>query len=280
MGRYRTAIDETRIAAMLKAGYGQGNGVNYRPWLEVTQVPSRGLVCRVRGHTTGRIHHLLSQLETTYWYPLDWDEHVVDIREQFPLLPIADTQRIARTLGYRHPIHPKSHCPIVMTTDFLLTLHQNGVEYEVARAIKPSRELQSPRVCEKLAIERRYWQERNIDWGIVTEHELDPVFAHNLQLVASYWDITDRVALPPDHFQDIATYLTEAVTIKVVPLTICTAHADTLFVCASGTCLTVAYHLLAHRHWPIDWHHPLHPQRPLVLIRSYKQSRDNQGGHS
>ncbi len=122
MGRYRTRIDMDRLPQMLKAGYGQGIGLGYRPWIEVMHLPSRGLVCRVRGLTTGRVHHLLSQMETMYWYALDWAPSVVDIREQFPLLPIEDTLRIAERLGYRHPRHPQTRRPIVMTTDFLVTI--------------------------------------------------------------------------------------------------------------------------------------------------------------
>ncbi len=57
-----------------------------------------------------------------YWYALDWAPSVVDIREQFPLLPIEDTLRIAERLGYRHPRHPQTRRPIVMTTDFLVTI--------------------------------------------------------------------------------------------------------------------------------------------------------------
>lgn len=198
MGRYRTRVDMDRLPQMLKAGYGQGTGSQYRPWIEVMHLPSRGLVCRVGGLTTGRVHHLLSQMETRYWYALDFAPSVVDIREQFPLLPIEDTLRIAERLGYRHPRHPQTRRPIVMTTDFLVTIRLHGQEHDEARSVKPSSELGNRRVCEKLAIEHGYWQERGIDWGLVTEQELSPTLARNLALIAPYWDIHDRLPLAPD----------------------------------------------------------------------------------
>lgn len=237
-------------------------------------LPSRGLVCRIRGLTTGRVHHLLSQLETTYWYALDWASSVVDIREQFPLLPIEDTLRIADRLGYRHPRHPQTRRPIVMTTDFLVTVHRHGQEHDEARAVKPSSELSNGRVCEKLDIERWYWQERGIDWGLVTEQELSPTLARNLALIAPYWDIHDRLPLPPDDIAQAATALTRLVTSYPGSLASLATQGDRQCGYASGTCLTIAYHLLARKQWVADLLQPLHPDRPLILLRSPAEVAD------
>jgi len=231
----------------------------------------------VRGLTTGRVHHLLSQLETTYWYALDFAPSVVDIREQFPLLPIEDTLRIAERLGYRHPRHPQTRRPIVMTTDFLVTVRRYGQEHDEARAVKPSSELSNGRVCEKLAIERWYWQERGIDWGIVTEKELSPALARNLALLAPYWDIHDRHPLAPDQIAQVATVLTRLVTscqASLPSLAELSAQGDAQFGYASGTCLTIAYHLLARKQWVVDLLQPLHPDHPLILLRSPAKAAD------
>jgi hypothetical protein len=61
-------------------------------------VPSLGQSHRLRGMTTGRIHHLLSDIECSLFYLLDWNDAVVDIREQFPLDRSA-TRRIAKEIG-------------------------------------------------------------------------------------------------------------------------------------------------------------------------------------
>ena len=264
MGRYRANIDMDRLPQMLKAGYGQGTGSQYRPWIEVIHLPSRGLVCRVRGLTTGRVHHLLSQLETTYWYALDWAPSVVDIREQFPLLPIEDTLRIAERLCYRHPRHPQTRRPIVMTTDFLVTIRLHGQEHDEARAVKPSSELSKERICEKLDIERWYWQERGIDWGLVTEQELSPTLARNLALIAPYWDIQDRLPLAPNQVAQVATVLRRLVTSCHGSLVSLATLGDRQCGYAPGTCLTIAYHLLARKQWVVDLLQPLHPDRPVL----------------
>ena len=59
-----------------------------------------------------------------------------------------------------------------MTTDFLITITNSGGTTHVARTIKPSKELENERTIEKFEIERSYWEERGIDWGIITEKEI------------------------------------------------------------------------------------------------------------
>lgn len=55
---------------------------------------------------------------------MEWSEQVIDIREQFPLLPLDKTLYIAQKLGIKHPTDPKNKLPIIMTTDMLLTIKQ------------------------------------------------------------------------------------------------------------------------------------------------------------
>jgi len=82
------------IEKRLKEGRGQGKGGNYNPWLHIQDVASQGLVTRIKGRKTGRVHHLLSKFETEYFYALEWSDVVTDIREQYPLLPLKETLEI------------------------------------------------------------------------------------------------------------------------------------------------------------------------------------------
>jgi len=43
-------------------------------------------------------------LEAKYFYLLEWADDVVDIREQFPLLPVSDTELIADEFGFKHTV--------------------------------------------------------------------------------------------------------------------------------------------------------------------------------
>ena len=102
-----------------------------------------------------------------------------------------ETIVIADELGIKHPTDPKTNEPIVMTTDFLLTLDKGQGVFEVARTIKMKDELLKERVLEKFEIEREYWQRRDIDWCIVTEEEIPKTMARNISYIHDYYDIRD-----------------------------------------------------------------------------------------
>ncbi len=140
MAKRNRSNSPDRNEARLKDGRGQGRGVNYKPWLRIQDVPSRGLASRVRCWKTDREHHLMSNLETGYFYILEWSQSITDIREQYPLLPLEETQEIAEQCGFAHPTDPATKQHVVMTTDFLINLKCENCEIEHARAIKPAPE--------------------------------------------------------------------------------------------------------------------------------------------
>lgn len=177
------------IEKMLKEGYGSGVGKEYKPWIKIQDVPSLGRVTRVKGMKTNRQHELLSDMERNYFYILEFSDKVIDIREQYPLLPIEDTILIAEELGIKHPKNPETGENIVMTTDFLITIGTEDGSKELARTVKAKDDLLNKRIIEKFEIERVFWQRRNIDWGIVTEQEINKVLAHNISFTQAYKDI-------------------------------------------------------------------------------------------
>ena len=161
MAKHRAAWNCRRYHKLVNEGRGLGTGSDYKPWITIHDLASKGVVSRVLGRTTGRIHHLLSKNETAFFYILDASEKAIDIREQFPV----------------------SKYPYVMTTDFVITTPQGNV----ARSVKLSSELEKTRVQEKLEIERAYWEKRDIEWRIVTEKEIDYQKARNLEWVYRSW---------------------------------------------------------------------------------------------
>ncbi|ACC76033.1 heteromeric transposase endonuclease subunit TnsA [Paraburkholderia phymatum] len=180
--RFKTQHDIDRYVAQ---GYGQGVGADYKPWLRVQDVPSRGRSRKVHGLKTGRVHHVLSDLEYAYLVALEFSERVTDIREQFPLLPLAPAQDFARQRGIRYPLYAQTTVPFVMTTDFVVTVRaDDGSVCEFARTVRYSDELASGRqllrTLEKLELERTWWLHREVDWQIVTEQSVEPATARNL----------------------------------------------------------------------------------------------------
>lgn len=76
---------EKKIAERQKAGYGEGSGSAYIPWLEVFDLSSTGRSRRVWSSKTGRAHHLFSDVEHDIFIAAEWSRSVIDIREQYPL---------------------------------------------------------------------------------------------------------------------------------------------------------------------------------------------------
>lgn len=265
MTRGWSTYDERTIARLKAEGRGAGLGSAYKPWLTVRDTSSHGLSTRAKGWKTERTHHVLSNHELRYLYCLEWSPVVTDIREQFPL-PQEDTLRIAERLGIPHPCHITTKHPVVMTTDFLITCARQGASSEEARTVKPSTELASRRVLEKLEIERVYWTEQGVSWGIVTELDYSLALAQNVELVHEPRRYSSYMPLTPEELDDVATLLTEDVTHHTaVPLRRITSHCDRTLGLEPGASLTVAYYLIATRQWLVDMYTPIHPVQPLLV---------------
>lgn len=264
MAKRSRKTHEQTLHRRLREGRGQGNGAAYKPWLTVQDVASVGLSHRIRGWTTGRVHHLLSNLERDVFYVLDWSEAVLDIREQYPLLPLTETEALAQQLGVRHPRSPRTQSLIVMTTDFLVDVRVGNVTIQQARSVKPAEHLKRPRILEKLEIERRYWQARGVDWGVVTEYEIPKPETDNLRLLHAYQRLDDR--LPENvNCASIAQFLLD--TKCPQRLDELTRSGDSQLQLAAGTTLTVLYHLLATRQFPFRLSESLTEQSLLPLAR-------------
>ena len=185
MAKCRRMWNNTAYNKYIREGRGQGIGADYKPWINIQDFPSTGMVSRVSGTTTGRIHHLMSNLELSLFYLLDWSDDVKDIREQYPLVDINQAIDIAEKADIRYPYDPKSGFPYVLTSDFCIETKQDTMVISV----KSSSELGKPRVREKLEIERRYWTMRGVQWNIMTEKEINRTKSSNIEWLSQAKDL-------------------------------------------------------------------------------------------
>lgn len=88
-------------------------------------------------------------------------------------------QAIAFDMGIEYPKDKETKFPFVLTTDFMITIRNGDRIIDIARTIKPSKELEN-QSHRKFEIERRYWAAKGLDWGIVTEKEIPTVLAKML----------------------------------------------------------------------------------------------------
>jgi hypothetical protein len=247
-----------------KQGRGLGNGKNYKPELLIQDVASIGLATRDRGWKTGRVHHFMSQLEWFFFYSLEWSRNVLDIREQFPLSP-EETLAIAKRLGIRHPADPRTKEPIVMTTDFVVTVGNPTHNTIVARTIKYESKLSSRRVMEKFEIERVYWTSRHVDWGIVTERDISREFADNVQWIHFHRNLASLAPATGETVRKVEAYLAPKLFSNSTPLRILTDECDQILMLEQGTSLAVVRHLLANRRLEIDMKTRIQPEKILLL---------------
>lgn len=72
---------EAQYRKWIKEGRGTGEYQDYKPWLTVYDAPSDGRVHRVFGYKSKRTHHLLSDLELSMFYLLEWWEDELQVKE-------------------------------------------------------------------------------------------------------------------------------------------------------------------------------------------------------
>jgi hypothetical protein len=270
MPRPQPLTTEQRIENRIKNGYGSGVGADYRPWLVVQDFSSLGRVHRMMGWKHRRVYHLFSDLERNVFLHYLYPYSIIDIREQFPLLPVEETVEIAREIDVRHPIDPRTKHPIVMTTDLLLTVQQVLKNTNHPRTVKYYKDLKKSRTSEKLEIERRYWASpsRNQILKIVTEKQISDAFVRNMLWVHPFYWLIDLYPLVQHDVCRIASVLTKMVLNESTPLRTLAKKCDQLLRLEIGTSLVVIRHLLATRYWEVDMNIRINTNQQLVLLSS------------
>ena len=255
----------SRISRRLREGRGQGEGADYKPYLTIRDVPSKGRSHRDVHLSGGRETHTLSDLEYRFSLIASWQLPITDLREQFPL-PLEETRRIAEACGYHHPRNPRTKEDELVTTDIVLTVEESGERYQLPCSIKQSAALGSARTLEKLEIERQWWTKRGNSWVLVTEQQISSVYAENIHNLNKYRNISDRVPFTEQELAPVIDTLLEFVQSPGLTLSRATSACDSVLGLNPGDSLAIAFHLLATRRWHTDLRESLEPSRPLKLL--------------
>ncbi|MFC0560802.1 TnsA endonuclease N-terminal domain-containing protein [Halalkalibacter alkalisediminis] len=258
----------SKIDKWIQEGRGTGSGADYQPWLKIQDVSSLGRSTRLKGIKTGRQHEFLSDLERNYFYLTEFSDVILDIREQFPLLPQEETIIIAEELGIKHPADPKTGAPIVMTTDFLLTVDKGQGVFEVAHTIKMKDKLLEERVLEKFEIEREYWKRRSINWATVTEEEIHKTMARNISYIHDYFDIRSYDVyqeMDDQHIEDLSMSLMKRLLNRSRSIREITNEFDADTHLPFGSGVTLFYHLLARKIVIIDMQKPIDIEQTIDI---------------
>jgi hypothetical protein len=269
-----------KLASLLEQGYGQGEGKDYKPFLDVIRVPSKGRVSRIKGWKTNRVHHFLSDSETRYFYLLEYGEfegfQISDVREHYPLiegmneiLPTLDEQLIKRLFNQ------KSGEPMVLVTTFLITLkNDDGDISYYARSIKDYRQLENSQVIERFEIMNRYFKSRGIDYGIITNKEIPIVPAKNIEFIHSSYHLgeygfkKEEEIIYRDYLLKLITDFQGSTVKEVVN------KFDKELNTENGTGLLLYKHLLARKILKVNMNKPINLEQPCSEIISVDRGED------
>jgi len=210
---------EEKIARWRAEGCGKGSGEHYKPWLEITDLSSRGRSRRVWGLKTHRIHHLFSDVEYHIFLASEWSRSVTDIREQYPLERDV-TQTIAHELGIRHPCYPGTKVPTVMTVDFLLTIVRNGKSNFVALNGKRDEEAKDANSLEKLEIQRTYFEQLEIPHHLIYHSRLPSQKIKNLEWIRDAQLKEGESEPRPGHFSELTHRMSAELTTSISGVTL------------------------------------------------------------
>ena len=183
MAKRNYGWSKEKLDRYLREGRGKGELEHYKPWLKINDFSSMGRASRIKGWKTNRVHHLQSDIMTGFFYLLEWDDRVQDIRETFPLLDAFDELSIDEDLDFNLFKNTENKEQYVLTTSFLITTYKEEKKEYFARSIKNSYELEKKTTLEKLEIERRYWNRKGIDWALITEKEIPINRVKNIEWV-------------------------------------------------------------------------------------------------
>ncbi|MDD4363980.1 MAG: TnsA endonuclease N-terminal domain-containing protein [Atribacterota bacterium] len=240
----------------IKNGRGQGIGVSYQPYIKIQDVPSLGRSSRLKGNKVPRQFDFLSDLERNFFYLLEFSDHVIDIKEQYSLLPVEETMSIADELGIKHPRDRKTGEYFPMTTDFLITYrNHDGEIINLARTLKYKQDLLDERTLEKFEIERVYWEKKDIDWGIVTELEIPKIMTENISYVSSYYNLFDKDGfekLNSEDISDICKVMVDMLVDEKITVNAIAKKIDKNFGLLSGCGLSIFKYMLANKIISID----------------------------
>lgn len=187
MKSYKKRIEEGRC---------QGVGAEYIPFITSREARSIGTSSSIYDPIEGRLVHVLSAVESNFYYVLRWNPEIKYIREQY-LLDTEVMKKIAKELG----ISASNY----YTTDFLVD-YQDGSQR--AYSVKKSKNVfdadnreyrgNNKRVSliNRQKMELIYWESQGIPFSIVTQEDINLNLVVNVKNVMSCYQelrVTNKV---------------------------------------------------------------------------------------
>lgn len=203
--KHRRVMTWDKLNERVQQGYGMGHGADYQPWLTLRRKNSSRESNQVAAHLhpLHRPGYFFSRGEYQIALLLLW-LGIHDLREQYPLWPIAHPHPLCGTpgtegqhLGYctglfdiaaeagiEHGNFPGTDIPYVATIDFLVTVRNSNGLGLIAISCKPIEDPNQDvkwRTLERLELERRYAERNGIRYLIISSRFVPILMAGQLE---------------------------------------------------------------------------------------------------
>lgn len=270
MRKKRYRFTNVMLKRFKKEERGLGINKDYSPWHQIkrSEPSSRGKSSRII--LMDRLVHTLSTVELNCVLFATMIYDVIDIREQFPLNKYSEghelneytdsygifypgTTNIADQLGFKHPqLRDGSKELWTITTDILMTIKLDAGLNLLAISCKKVVS-QSKRQKELLEIEKHYWNERGVEWLLITPDLYGRGFADQLRA-------SRKVALSVEINQTLQRAIVEEVATKQYSYIGLSKHF---------TCLGYTMENIQKAFWNAFWFGDI----PLKIASKFDESR-------
>jgi hypothetical protein len=148
----------------------------------------------------------------------------------------------------------------------------NGKIAYLARSLKADYELERKTALERLEIERRYWQSKNIDWGIVTQKEIPVVKAKNIEWIHSSLYPADERGFTDEEVDYYCNAFIEKLAGSNTSIRDFATRFDRLFNLDTGSGVYIFKHLIALKRIMVDMNKKIDLNDSTQSIEIIKQS--------
>ncbi|MBN6185671.1 hypothetical protein JQN58_01570 [Aneurinibacillus sp. BA2021] len=118
----RNEWDAEKLQRYIKEGRGQGEFESYKPFIQIHDFGSLGRSSRIRTWKCNRVVHLLSDIESRFFYLTEYNDSILQVKEHMPLYDFEEVVGEQEDIDIRKFKDKQSGFPYILTTTFLITV--------------------------------------------------------------------------------------------------------------------------------------------------------------
>jgi hypothetical protein len=164
----------------------------YVSFIKTQDIKSKGSKSRTPDfENKGQDLNLLSTNERLFYYQLLFDNKIIWVKEQYPLLPLERAMALAKSLNIRYPTYPfTANVEVVMTSDFYCGNVFGTESVYSIKDVKAFASNVSDKIKENLEnkekIQKAFWETKGIKFHLILSSEIKNTFTINLGQLAPF----------------------------------------------------------------------------------------------